>query len=350
MQAPPEPAGTTNQAFGGVSCSSPSACLAIAINDYPRGFGGFAETWNGSHWTVRTVPDGKTSDNLDGVACRSARWCVAVGTQASGDDSTVPVADRWNGSTWTQVRPAVPAGATTSGLAAVACSGTAACTAVGSFAKGTGAPRPLAERWNGSAWKIQPVPAPSADGSALAAVSCPATDACRAVGSDPGGLFSAVWNGSSWRIRPVPVPAGGSFAGLNGVSCPAADACEAVGSYSKSGSFRPLADAWNGSRWLIQGPPAVSGATSAQLNAVSCISAPDCEAAGDAQTRAGAQAGVLAKWNGTRWSVQKTVLPAGDTAARLNGISCATGPVCEAVGYHAKATRHSHLLALRYSS
>jgi len=73
MQTPPEPAGTTNQAFGAVSCSSSSACLALAINDYPRGFGEFAETWNGSRWTVRTVPDGKTTYDLQGVKCRSAQ-------------------------------------------------------------------------------------------------------------------------------------------------------------------------------------------------------------------------------------------------------------------------------------
>jgi hypothetical protein len=349
MQTPPEPPGTTDQAFGAVSCSSSSACLALAINDYPRGFGEFAETWNGSHWTVRTVPDGKTTDDLEGVKCRSAQWCVAVGSKASGNDF-VPVADRWSGSTWTQAKPPAPAGASNGDLAAVACSGTTACTAIGESAKGKGAPALLAERWNGSAWKIQPVPAPAAGGGLLHAVACPAASACRAVGDDHKGLFSEVWNGSSWVIRPVPVPAGGSSAGLNGVSCTAADFCEAVGSYQKGGTFRSLAEVWNGSHWLLQAPPAVSGATASQLNAVSCVSATDCEAAGDARTTATRQVGVLEKWNGTTWSVQEKVLPAGDTSARLSGISCTTGPVCEAVGYHGKVVSGSHLLALRYSS
>jgi hypothetical protein len=214
VQAPPEPAGTTNQAFGAVSCSSSSACLALAINDYPKGFGGFAETWNGSHWTVQTVPDGQTADDLQGVKCRSAQWCMAVGTTASGD-GYVPVADRWNGGAWTPTRPPAPAGAATSDLSAVACSGTTACTAIGQSAKGKAAPALLAERWNGSAWKIQPVPAP-AGGGLLLAVACPAAHACRAVGSDKKGLFSEVWDGSSWVIRPVPVPAGGSAAALWG--------------------------------------------------------------------------------------------------------------------------------------
>jgi hypothetical protein len=348
MQTPPEPAGTTNQAFGAVSCSSSSACLALAINDYPRGFGGFAETWNGSRWAVRMVPDGKTADDLDGVKCRSAQWCMAVGTTASGSDF-VAVADRLNGSAWTQARPPAPAGAANSDLGAVACSGTTACTAIGESVKGKGAPALLADRWNGSAWKIQRVPAP-AGGGLLLAVACPAADACRAVGADSKGLFSEVWNGSSWMIRPVPVPAGGSSAALWGVSCTAADFCEAVGSYEKGSTGRSLAEAWNGSRWRPQAPPAVRGTTSSQLNAVSCVSAADCEAAGDARTTAGNQVGVLEKWNGTTWSVQEKVLPAGDTSARLSGISCTTGPVCEAVGYHGKVVPGSHLLALRYSS
>ena len=345
------PAGTTNQGFGAVSCSSSSACLAIAINDFPRGFGEFAETWNGSRWAVRAVPDGQAGADLDGVACRSARWCVGVGARASGDVNSVPVADRWNGSSWTQARPPVPAGATTSGLGAVACSGSRACTAVGSFARGRGAPRPLAVRWNGSAWKVQPVPAPTATGSMLAAVACPAADACRAVGSDLKGLFAAVWNGSAWRLRPVPVPAGSSSALLNGLSCPAADRCEAVGTYStKKGYFRSLAEAWNGSRWHVQARPPFSVAPVSSLNGVSCVSATDCEAAGGARLTAGTRAGVLEKWNGTRWLVQREVLPAGDKGAGLAGISCTAGPVCEAVGSHATASRDSHLLALRYSS
>jgi hypothetical protein len=351
MQAPPEPARTTNQAFGAVSCSSSSACLAIATHDFDEhGYGQFAETWNGSHWIVRTVPHPEAV-YLYGVQCRSARWCVAVGTIGASGNDFVPVADRWNGRAWRQSKPPVPAGATINALTAVACSGTTACTAIGDSGKGSGLPGLLAERWNGSDWKIQSIPAPSAGGGVLAAVACPTAHACRAVGSDKKGLFSEVWNGSSWVIRPVPVPAGGSAAKLSGVSCAAADSCEAVGTYRKGGISRPLAEAWNGSRWLTQTPSAVSGATSTGLDAVSCVSATDCEAAGQAGTTAGPpQAGVLEKWNGATWSVQKKVLPAGDRWAGLSGISCTTGPVCEAVGYHGPAVDDTHLLALRYSS
>jgi hypothetical protein len=351
MQAPPEPAGTTDQAFGDVSCSSSSACLALATHDYDaHGYGQFAETWNGSRWTPRTVPNAGDV-YLYGVNCQSARWCVAVGTTAGTSiDHFVPVVDRWNGSAWRQASLPVPAGAT-GGLGAVACSGITACTAVGSSGKGSGAPGLLAERWNGSAWKIQSIPAPSARDGVLAAVACPAARACRAVGSDSKGLFSEVWNGSSWVIRPVPVPSGGADADLEAVSCTAADRCEAVGTYSKGGTSRLLAERWNGSRWLAQAPSAVAGAASTKLFAVSCVSATDCEAAGQTGTVAlPDSAGLLEKWNGTTWSVQKEVPPAGGKTASLSGISCTTGPVCEAVGDHGPTADGNHLVALRYSS
>ena len=59
---------------------------------------------------------------------------------------------------------------------------------------------------------------------------------------------------------------------------------------------------------------------------------------------------MLAKWNGIAWSVQKKVRPAGDLAARLNGISCTTGPACETVAWHEKSIPDDLVLALRYSS
>ncbi|MGH3400645.1 MAG: hypothetical protein ACRDPO_38785 [Streptosporangiaceae bacterium] len=176
------------------------------------------------------MPNGKNDADLNGVSCRSAHLCVAVGAikavPPTGDDY-VPVADHWNGSAWTQARP--PAGARTGNLAAVACSDTTAGTAVGSSAKGGGAPRPLADHWNGSAWKIQPVPVPAAGGGQLTAVACPAADACRAVGSDNKGPFSEVWNGSRWRAQAPSTVSGEPSAGLDAVSCVSATDCEAAG-------------------------------------------------------------------------------------------------------------------------
>ncbi len=358
MQAPPEPAGTIDQGFDGVSCSSSSACLAIGSNSFPGNddLGEFAETWTGSRWRVRTVPNGTGEVYLEAVTCRGARWCVAVGgIQAVSEPGgyQVPVADGWNGSTWKQVKLPVPAGAANSALDSVACSGTAACTAIGQSVNGGEAQSLLAERWNGSSWKVQPVPAPPGGGGTLEGVACPAARACRAVGYDNEGVLAEFWNGSSWAAVPAPRPAGGSLPALSAVSCTAAGSCEAVGTYQSDRNLNwySLAEVWNGSRWRIQATPAISGATSAALDAVSCVSATDCEAGGYVQTKGGSVSfGVLENWNGSKWSVQDK-LPTRPNPSRVAGISCTAGPVCEAVGFHVRRDGGGgHLLAMRYSS
>src|SRR4051812_12487684 len=72
------------------------------------------------------------------------------------------------------------------GLSGIACSAATACTAVGYAWPAPAHPpnhtTPLAERWNGASWSIQPTPAPAgAADSRLANVSC-STAFCMAVG------------------------------------------------------------------------------------------------------------------------------------------------------------------------
>jgi hypothetical protein len=338
----PEPARSSDQGFGAVSCASSSACLGIALADYPHGdFGGFAETWDGSHWRARSVP-GKLNDSQQDVTCLSERWCLAVGTRTSGSVDQFPIAQLWNGKRWRETRPVNPHGSTATVLNAVACSSTRACTAVADQ---------MAERWNGSRWKIQKVP--HARGGGMMAVACPAANACITAGGNRPS--SEIWNGSSWRLAPVPSPAGAdlSMSGLEAISCTAANFCEAVGSYEKGKadtSFFPQADVWNGSAWHLQAVPAIRGYSDVQFAAVSCITATNCEAAGDAQLTANISVGLLEKWNGTKWSLQEIVRHAKDQQTRLEGISCTAGPVCEAVGFYQKSFwPNGHLLALRYS-
>ena len=58
-----------------------------------------------------------------------------------------------------------------------------ACTAVGDYGNSSGNDVTLAERWNGSSWKIQPTPNPTGQAaSVLSGVSCTAATACTAVG------------------------------------------------------------------------------------------------------------------------------------------------------------------------
>jgi hypothetical protein len=118
-------------------------------------------------------------------------------------------------------------------------------------------------------------------------VSCTAATACTAVGegyspvTEYFEMLAERWNGSSWKIQPTPNPAGAFGSSLHGVSCAAATACTAVGYYGTSSSTVTLAERWNGSSWKSQPTPDPSGATFSDLIDVSCTAATACTGVGD---------------------------------------------------------------------
>jgi hypothetical protein len=77
---------------------------------------------------------------LDGLGCRSTRWCMGVGTGRTGLTAAF-----WNGRRWKLIaRPRLPAHAEGGSLSAVTCRSEQACVAVGLFATGQYRPeRPL---------------------------------------------------------------------------------------------------------------------------------------------------------------------------------------------------------------
>src|SRR5262249_33734593 len=185
-QAPAGPPGAAQSQLAGVSCAAAGACAAVgaAYRDYPGAWRTLAETQQGSAWTIHASPSvtGALGASLDvfpataliGVSCPSSAACVAVGT----------VARAWNGTAWANLAVARPPGASNIVLGAVSCTAASACMTVGSYDNASGATRPLAESWDGSAWHIVAVagPAGAADFT-LRGVSCTAASACMAVGS-----------------------------------------------------------------------------------------------------------------------------------------------------------------------
>src|SRR5207244_457559 len=120
----------------------------------------------------------------------------------------------------------------------------------------------LAERWNGTAWVIQPTPNPSgARQSVLSGVACPTTTLCTAVGdymTSSGVMVTLAerWNGTAWVIQPTPNPSGAKQSVLSGIACPSTTLCTAVGDYiNASGVMVTLAERWNGTSWAIQSTP-----------------------------------------------------------------------------------------------
>ena len=84
---------------------------------------------------------------------------------------------------------------------------------------------PLAEAWDGTTWTIHATPKPTgARLSLLNGVSCSSVTACTAVGSyvtssNAGATLAEVWDGTTWTIRTTPNPAGATDSRLSGVSC-----------------------------------------------------------------------------------------------------------------------------------
>jgi len=286
-----------------------------------------------------TVPNGALSAD----SCTGAKACTAVGWYQNDSSATATLAEAWNGTAWSIQSSADPAGATSSELNGVSCTGASACTAVGSYRDSSGTTLTLAEAWNGTTWKIQSTPSPGGDlGTVLYAVSCHASDDCTAVGSYFSSQVGEVtlaeaWNGTSWSVQKTPDPVGEAYIVLDGVSCSAANACTAVGQYDSSPSpltIVAVAEAWNGTTWKIQTIPKPAGTLESPLDAVSCRAADACTAVGSYQDSSGVDLTLAEAWNGTAWKIQKTPNPGANSGSVLLGVSCSTVDACTAAGFY----------------
>jgi hypothetical protein len=347
-QPTPNPSGAKSSYTDRVSCTSPSACTAVGWYQSNSGaYFALAERWNGTEWAIQETPEPKGTLNglLDGVSCTSATSCTAVGYYEASSGTTVTLAESWNGSAWSVQTTPNPTGVTESLLEDISCSSSTACTAVGWSTTSEGDYLNLAERWNGTEWTLQTVPAPAgALDSLLARVSCPSATACTVVGeyvNSEGDYLNLAeqWNGTEWKVQTVPNPVGVKegkpykFATLTGVSCTSSTACTAVGVYvNTAGTELPLAERWNGTEWLVQSISSPVEATRTDPATVSCASATACTTVGAYETSAGGEITLAEHWNGTEWKVQASPNPAGAKRSGLSGVSCLTATLCTAVG------------------
>ncbi len=444
-QTPPAPAGAAN--LRGVACPSATACTAVGLfENSSHVYVTLAERWNGTAWSLQTTPNptGSHGAVLNGVSCSSATACTAVGYNETGT-GRVALAERWNGTEWSLQTIPSPTGSAVN-LYGVSCASATACTAVGSYQNGSKVQVTLGESWNGTEWKIQSTPNPSGSEPALRGVSCFSASACTAVGyyrrEVTGGTAEtalvANWNGSEWSLEPaaeLEEPVHNKNAQLLGVSCASAAACGTVGEHrgatgakvtlaetrtaikpfletkpasgvgpveatlngvvNPEGSetkysfeygtttaygtktseasagtglsnvevskaitglaqgttyhFRVVASNGSGTTngadrtfttttasWRLVSMPNPSGTLNRYTAGVSCSSANACTVIGEYELEA--QLGTLKtlaeRWNGTEWTIQTTPNPAGAKSTTLGEVSCASATACMAVGYY----------------
>ena len=306
-------------------------------------------------WKVESPPNqnktGTGINELSAVSCTSDRACTAVGSHAASLSSPgFSLAERWNGTSWRIQTTALPKGAEASSLAGVSCTAATACTAVGeAFEKSTKRSVNLAEVWNGATWRVQSVPTTRGSTDAtLSAVACTSASVCTAVGfSDlTAGRVLAVaerWNGKAWRLQALPKAA---TTQLQAVACSSTRECFAVGDVTGTGNARPFVEAWNGTTWHVQAIPLPAASGGGILSAVSCTSSRACTATGANFSASGPT--LAERWDGTRWRVQSTPAPANSDVSHqevdLNSVSCSSSSICTASGEYAPAGHSAYFL------
>jgi hypothetical protein len=323
VMSSPNPVGPNGQ-LSWVSCPAANSCVAVGTSVNKSGTGvPLAERWDGTSWHIQRTPSppGAAWSLMEGVSCASPSACEAIGVTVSRENVWRPVAERWDGTSW-QLQPTANSGA--SYLIGVSCTSPTACTAVGGPAPGASG-KALAERWDGSSWQVQPAPSPA--GAFLTGVACTSSSACTAVGGSAAGPLAEQWNGTTWSTRAAPnPPQGGGF--LNSVACLSSSACTAVGN-SNAGN---LAEQWNGTSWQIQPTANPAGAQFTLLNTVACATASACIAAGLYVDSSGAVQALAERSDGGSWAIQPTPRLPGGVMSQLIGVTCTSATGCLAVG------------------
>jgi hypothetical protein len=335
VEPSPSPSGAAESILYSIACVPSGTCTAVGYSETAGGaVSTLVLTGSGSTWTIDSSPNPGPASNLANVACTASGTCVAVGAYDNADGAATPLVELGSGDTWS-VQSTPPTDSTYADLLAVSCISGASCIAVGYEGDPGAASTTLAEAWNGISWSIQTTPDPSGAGdSFLEGLTCTSSDTCTAVGyyegafPNPGGAFAEVLSGSTWSVQQTGFPAGG----LSAVSCPTGNDCIAVGGEGSS----TLGERWNGHKWSTQKTTDPSGvAFFNSLNSIACTAANSCVAVGNTQ---GGDGILIDAWNGAKWSTESSSAPSGADVSSLQGVACPAVATCVAVGYEHDAT------------
>jgi hypothetical protein len=350
----PNTAGTTNT-LQGVSCVSPSFCVAVGYAD-PGGVSlwrALVEQWNGSAWSIVPSPDTSPQNSfLYSVSCASTGMCVAVGNTYNGSHEQTLV-EQWNGSAWSIVPSPDTSTTQSNDLDGVSCVSSSFCVAVGYAYNGT-ALLTLVEQWNGSAWSIVPSPDTSTTHeNLLYSVSCVSSSFCVADGEAYNGSHDQTlveqWNGSAWSIVPSPDTSTPQNNDLFSVSCASNAMCVAVGTTYNGTIDMNIVEQWNGAVWTTVTVPDANATFGDALRTVNCFGPTSCVAGGWVNTdNTGSvfQSQALT-WNGSTWALATVPNPPSATPQdEILGLSCVPGAMCVGVGMGVTGSGNFQTLAL----
>jgi hypothetical protein len=324
----------THNEMLGVSCPSATFCIAVGRYETATASGVVAEKWNGTEWTKQepVQPAKAEIPDLSSVSCTSSTACIAVGYYRAEKGAIEMLAEQWNGTEWKIVETS----AFSSGeLDEVSCTSATTCMVVGAKSS-----KGFAARWNGTEWKVLEVSNHSgAKASILHSVSCASAEECTVIElyyieKEPWLYEIQRWNGTTWKIEEIPSPKEVEEYSLHKVSCPpSSTACIAVG-YSKNKEHaKAWTVRWTGTEWKYEEPPRGTWEDSG-LAGISCTAASECIAVGSGTKSDTESNRTLAeRWNGTEWKMLEPINPSGEKGVELYAASCTSSLTCMAVGY-----------------
>jgi hypothetical protein len=326
---------TTDSQLNAASCVTTTFCVFTGIQS-GAATRGLTYKYNGT--TYSTVTPATATFEPYGTHCITTTFCMDVGTDFATAAPSAH-AEKFNGTSWSNVSAASPSGATFTELRGVSCINTTSCYAAGRHQTTATSSSPLVETFNGTSFSLVSVTPPAGTTTAeLNDIACTSSTACTAVGfyttESPRAPLIFRYNGTTWSTQTASLPAGTTVAELNGVACPTSTVCHAVGDYQDAtGAFHALAQSWNGTSWTNRTVSDPSGGQDPSLAAISCFSSTGCEAVGSYTNTTNLNVEKLAAgWNGTAWSLQTDARPMSVTDSQLNGIGCVSSTFCRAVG------------------
>jgi hypothetical protein len=160
----PHPASLNDSVLSGVSCPAAGNCVAVGdfFTQTPTTFlrDNLSELWNGTRWSRLPTPEpaGSSENQLGTLSCPAAGSCMAVGEDNSPAGPTVTLTEHWNGKAWS-ILPSPNPPNSGSELFGVSCLRLTLCVATGISATGQNIVT-LAEVWQGGKWRIVPTPSP----------------------------------------------------------------------------------------------------------------------------------------------------------------------------------------------
>jgi hypothetical protein len=319
---------------------------------------GSQQTFKTPGWEILMTPkaagEHTRHDQLLAVSCASGTMCAGVGSFLTEEFAEAPLSENWNGSSWSVQAAPAPTGAVGTYPEAVSCSSSTACTSTGRSREANTNYHLFAERLSGSSWSLQSPAMPETTSATLADVSCPTSKECYAAGwyyktsSNERLPIVERWSGGEWTIfTTATLPSEDKEGSFSGVSCFAAKKCMAVGTYdSTTLGIQPLVERLSGTKWTWQTLTG-SGLLDAELAGVSCTAVSACTAAGHNHEHT--MEALIARWNGTSWTLQSSPSPTGKPAEieagwALTQVSCAAATVCVATGWYKEKSSEARQL------